>query len=260
MRFQKPSLSLSMQILISLLLLLSACSKKAPQAQTSAPNYDWNALYKEAVQDASLPAESNDLFRELWSISSFQPQLQWKTIAGEQHLRVATWTAWDGYRKAVGSSMTLGREVWATPVPQLRDFCQTYQGPTALTLRLEQLLGLPPNNGKTDFVEMWVRPEDLFRPCPDPEIGDHECQGDFPNNPYFEIDDAYRKWFSDLQAGSYDPEKGYPWTRLGYTYDWSPETNKFGLSEFIAREGSIVWIESSQPSDTYCAASAESAP
>ena len=39
-------------------------------------------------------------------------------------------------------------------------------------MRLEKLLGLPPNSGKTKFVEIWVRPQDLFRPSPDPEITD----------------------------------------------------------------------------------------
>lgn len=36
---------------------------------------------------------------------------------------------------------------------------------------------------------------------------------------------------------------GYPWTRLGYTYDWgSRSSNKYGLSEFVIMPGSKVEV------------------
>lgn len=37
-------------------------------------------------------------------------------------------------------------------------------------MRLKQLLGLPPTATNSYFVKFWVRPNDLFRPCPDKEI------------------------------------------------------------------------------------------
>ena len=49
-----------------------------------------------------------------------------------------------------------------------------------LVLRLEQRLGLPPKAGKDAFLEVWIDPADLFRPCPDPGIADRECQVDVP--------------------------------------------------------------------------------
>ena len=35
-----------------------------------------------------------------------------------------------------------------------------------------------------------------------------------------------------------------PWTRLGYTYDWSEEAkDKYGLTEFIAWKGTTVTVD-----------------
>lgn len=45
-------------------------------------------------------------------------------------------------------------------------------------LRIAQLLGLPPEAASvgdpgehTYMLEMWVSPQDLFRPCPDTDMG-----------------------------------------------------------------------------------------
>lgn len=64
-----------------------------------------------------------------------------------------------------------GYDIWVTLAPELQTRCSdTTFGQGDLSLRLKQLLGMPPSAEETAFVEFWVRPEDLFRPCPDPEI------------------------------------------------------------------------------------------
>lgn len=38
---------------------------------------------------------------------------------------------------------------------------------------------------------------------------------------------------------------GFPWTRLGYTYDWTPGAkDDRGVTEFVVPEGSIAYLES----------------
>ena len=77
-------------------------------------------------------------------------QLIWQTIDGEEYLKVVTRTGWDGYDDLVGQETTLSREIWITPAPQVQKITQMLQPDEAiLSLRLEHLLGLPPNNGKT---------------------------------------------------------------------------------------------------------------
>lgn len=43
----------------------------------------------------------------------------------------------------------------------------------------------------------------------------------------------FESWFYQMKAG-----KDYPWTALGYTYDWGNSRDVYGLSEFILRKGS----------------------
>jgi hypothetical protein len=140
-----------------------------------------------------------------------------------------------------------------TTAPELKTFCTTYQAAHAdtLTLRLEQLLGLPSNNGKTRLIELWVKPTDLFRPAPDPEISDHEAELTFPTSPYFTVSADYLAWFDKLKSESYG-ERGYPWTRLGYTYDWGNPQSEVGLSEFVVNTGATIEVKGVTQTADYC--------
>jgi hypothetical protein len=143
---------------------------------------DLKGAYLIAVADAE-NAEPNEISRDLISIVETNKDLVWRD-KNRKELLVVTWTSWDGYDKLVGKTMVVSRKIWVTTVPELKNFSKDnrlYKGtPTAMSLRLEQLMGLPPNNGKDRFVEIWVSPEDLFRPSPDPEITDREAELDFP--------------------------------------------------------------------------------
>ena len=44
----------------------------------------------------------------------------------------------------------------------------------------------------------------------------------------------------------------FPWTRLGYTYDWgSKEPKKVGGSEFIIKQGVTIYLHSITPTNDY---------
>jgi len=170
---------------------------------------------------------------------------------------VSTWTSWTGYDNQVGQSITTSRETWVTAVPELQTFCkQKLQNVANLSdrnLRLEQLLGLPPNNGKTRFVEFWVNPQDLFRPSADSEVIDNIAFGEFTQLPdTVSTKPEYVQWFENLKSKSYNATGGYPWTRLGYTYDWGNPTSEVGLSEFVIRTGANIEVKSVQTNDKYC--------
>src|SRR6185369_11295748 len=125
-------------------------------------------------------------------------------------------------------------------------------GDAARVQRLEQLLGLPAKNGKDRFVELWADPDDLFRPCPDPEVTDRECSVDFPRSGRFlTVSADHVRWFEELKKKSYGPD-GYPWTRLGYTYDWGSVEGREGLSEFVIRSGASVDVKAVTKNADYC--------
>ncbi len=204
--------------------------------------------YSRAIQDAK-DAEAGEISTNLWSISADNVNLIKKTDEGQEQILVATWTSWDGYDDQVNLPMTLSREIWVTAVPQAQKFCQDLNlSPNNLNLRLEQYLGLPANNGKTKFVQMWVNPGDMFRPCPDPEIDDSQCNLEFSAT----VNPEHKQWIENLIASSYN-ENGFPWTRLGYTYDWGSVDSEIGASEFIVKQGSKVTIKSVQTTAEYCA-------
>lgn len=213
----------------------------------ASPEEDWQKLfevqlqraYQRAVEDA-YNAQPDEVHHQLWAITPDNPQLIWRKSKEQKQVLMVTWTSWDGYSDRVGQKMDLEREIWVTAVPELQQFAsQLDLSENSLILRLEQYLGLPPHNGKTKFVQMWVNSRDLFRPCPDSEINDTRCEIQFPPRVWR----AHQYWFIDKMLTSYG-EEGYPLTRLGYTYDWGSLETEAGASEFVIRKGAEVEIES----------------
>ena len=230
-------------ILVLLLLVVTACAHRPPTTGDALQK-----AYLAAVKDAEVacPAE---ISRDLAAITPWNTKLIRDT---ETAVRVVTWTDWDGYDAQVGQQLTLGRDVWVTLVPNVQAFCRSC-GLTGepLGLRLRQRLGLPPDDIKSRFVEFWVSPEALFRPSPDPEVTDHEAELSTPGSSQFVgVSDAHKAWMKALKKSSYG-EGGYPWTRLGYTYDWGGET-EIGESEFVITKGAKVKVYSVTPTEAYC--------
>ncbi len=212
------------------------------------------AAYAFALQDAKV-AEPSEICNSLTAITSNNPILTWKN----NRVKMVTWTSSEIYDHRIGSEITLKYQVWLTATPQLQDFCRANNNPEgkSLTLRLEQLLGLRMNSGKNRFVEMWVRPEDMLRPSPDGEIDDTVSELEIPSSDHFasiEKYEFYRDWFNaELSLQAYDDaSKGYPWTRLGYTYDWGNPNSEIGLSEFVVIAGASVEIDQVYSITEYC--------
>jgi len=235
-------------LLLVILQVLSACSHLSPQPVM--PQAMLEHAYSNAIEDAKV-AQQNEIYKNLVAIVPSNDSLRWEKKTGD--VLVVTWTSWNGYDDHIGKSVELSRPVWVTVVPEIQTFCRRQAVLAAhIPLRLEQLLGLPPGNGKTKFVEMWVSPKDLFRPSPDPEISDHEAELDFPESSrYVTVSQSHRKWINDLIQTSYGPD-GYPWTRLGYTYDWGNPDNEIGLSEFVIRSGATVTVKTVTDTLGYC--------
>lgn len=195
--------------------------------------------YMQAVQDAEI-AEPHEISKELIAIVPANDYLYWNQ--DKSAVLVTTWTASQDFSSYEGKTIQVPKAIWVTVIPEMHTFFTKHPVKSEdLSLRLEQLLGLPPQSGYTHFVEMWVSPEDLFRPSADPEISDSEAEIESPVSSLFiRITDWYTQWFSHAQQTSYG-DNGYPWTRLGYTYDWGNPKSEIGLSEFvICPEASVV--------------------
>ncbi|MEL7425103.1 MAG: hypothetical protein AAFN81_19105 [Bacteroidota bacterium] len=225
-------------------------------------------LYQGSLADAVYPT-NDKVDNNLFAINTENNFLVRKTINGEEYVLMLSWKGNDKYYKAPyveenGVYNTGDRfPIWVTAAPQLANWAKTEPRfmkwardgeKEKVDGRLKQLLGLPPNPAYTYnyFVEFWVKPGDLFRPCPDSEITDSACGASFPAT----IDSTYQAWINTTRAERfYDPSEmmdKYPWTALGYTYDWSPRNrNHQGLSEYVIRNNSDVIVKQIYATEEY---------
>jgi len=263
MPYRKHSLA---ALLFSLFWLLAACGSDYP-APASPVVVSLQAQYSSAVTDART-AEPAEISRYLTPITTDNPNLIWENGVVGSRLLVVTWLGDAGeYYKCGdpngcsgntacvegGECPTYKWDTWVTVVPEIKNF---FGAAIPQPLRIAQLLGLPPTaatagdpNEYKYMLELWVSPQDLFRPCPDTEISDTTCETSFPTDPFRMLDPSntvratagpeygdfmvYTSWFTNQAHYSYTlGSSPYPWTRLGYTYDWG-SSNHVGLSEFV---------------------------
>ncbi len=157
--------------------------------------------------------------------------------------------------------------IWVTVEPNLQQFCAAYASGHAgnraqLTLRLEQRLGLPPASSKSKFVRIRLAhpgQDVIFRPCMYPLTASTNCPVGPPPG---DIDENHRNWLYRQYYSSYGQARlsSFPWTSLGYTFDWAPgphaesdtDFQKYGESEFVIRKGAPVEILGALDTMDYC--------
>lgn len=228
-------------LLFSILILFSACAVFNNSQQISDKE-----KYELAVQDAMV-AEENEICSDLIAITPGNSYINWSGTEDDQRVLVVTWTKYpDSFPKDSTICNTWG-EIWVTVVPEMEDwFLQNYSPGKDYVHRSEELLGLPRNKGYTHFIEMWVHPADLWRPSPDNEITDNTAQIPIPAD----MDSSYQNWYRDNIIYSYFPLR-YPWTRLGYTYDWGNPETEIGLSEFVLKNNSQILVHNVYDNESY---------
>jgi hypothetical protein len=221
------------------------------------------SLLSQAIKDSKYP-EVNKVTNNLWALSTSNPKTKWRDNKGEKEVLMVTWMnlsgAWEtSIKSKVNQRITLdqltkGNRIWLTAFPQVKEFCHSCKGlrlnlpsQVMLPLRLQQYLGLKLESRKTYFVEMWVKASDLVRPCIDSEINDSSC-----NLLPHKIPESQQNLFKIQQESL-----AFPWTGLGYTYDWGyPQKPHIGASEFITRgttpKDIEVEIVSVTKTEAYC--------
>ena len=213
------------------------------------------ALYQRAIENSMYATKQK--VHPLIDIRKQNPNLIWKNIDSEDYLLVLTWKSKNFY-PASGKYNTGQYETWVTIAPEL--YTKMHQvKPEKQELRLKQLLGLPPTAQNKIFIEFWVRPADLFRPCPDKEIDDSICNTCFTAKD--STDANYIQWFNTSRIDRYYANglyNQYPWTQLGYTYDWHPKNKSHvGVSEFVIGKNKNIYVNKSYSTAEYLAARPE---
>ncbi len=236
-------------LLLFVLLVFGACQTLRTTHQE---NQTDTYLYQKSIEDAIYPKASK-VYDNLVDIDKQNKNLFWKNINGEDYILAVTWKQNVSYYQQYLDSAfynTGSYPIWVTTAPELQQRMKQEKS-SDVNRRLIQLLGLPPNSVYSYFVEFWVRPSDLFRPCPDQEITDKKCETCFPAK----VDPEHFAWINSNRISRYyqcDLTNQYPWTQLGYTYDWNPENKSHvGLSEFVVGANKKIVIKGIYKTDEY---------
>lgn len=219
-------------LLILGVLVLQACQSQLidkPQPATL------KSVYQLSIEDAAViqPEEVLPL-----------PQIT------QDRARFVTWTSYpDSFKPGEELTLSWG-DTWVTLDGAVQRQCQNYaRDKGELNIRIQQLLGLPPEaTAKRFFVVLDVKTENMFRPCANPELNSSSCTAQFPDT----ASESHKAWYAGQTALAYQFPGGYPWTRLGYTYDWNPAANDVGTFEFVVRKGATVKVVSVTPTLEYC--------
>lgn len=214
-----------------------------------------------AIEDAKNP-KPDEVVNNLWQLTPNNSQIKIRQINGKTEYLMVTWKS----TKKPNEDWQLGkksltRRVWLTAFPETKEFCNKCKGigmnvpgEIMLGLRLQQYLGLilASNPNPTYFVEMWVKAEDLSRPCMNPDINSKTC-----NVLPVPVPESNSVLYNIYKSSYANGKPYYPWTGLGYTYDWG-NTKKphVGASEFTieANQNQPVDVEivSVTPTVAYC--------
>ncbi|WP_143305499.1 hypothetical protein [Chitinophaga vietnamensis] len=227
-------------------LTLSSCHKN--NDDTPAPVYNNDQLYAAAIKDAMV-ADSSEITNTLWPISDADTQLKWKTINGQKYVLMATFMRFPSSYPSGDSITTTWGEAWLfIPAQMKQKLAKAFQPGSDTIMRVCQLLGLPPVNPKTNthIAEMWVNASRLYRPAGNPDITTTTTGPVLLST----VSQSYATWFNNYIIYAYyhtlqnANDYHYPWTRLGYTYDWAPGSQQhIGLSEYVMQASSGCWVE-----------------
>lgn len=146
----------------------------------------------------------------------------------------------------------LGNSLWVFSPDEFKGFfMDTNRFPTPMTEtvlieRFDQLLGLPDTSANRYIADIWVDPATIFRSSRNPLLTNVTESWTFPD-PLIGVPSKtgaeYYTWFTNRLDTIYSAATPYPWTSLGYTYDWGTnghlagETPYIGVSEFVMFKG-----------------------
>jgi hypothetical protein len=214
---------------LAALLVLAGCA-----AQPGGPDA-LNDVYQKSIAAAAV--KRPDYARTLQPIDTSRPEV---TVA---HLQPYP-------------TIDTSRFTWVARPGELRALCRGRPDPL---LAMQQALGLPPEKRDAERVFTFdVRPTDMFRPCASsPDITTTRCSVDLPVQPIGTQADAehfvLKQIMDSYRIGFKAP--GYPFTAMGWSYDWNPESPTHqGVSEYVVKQGAVISNVSSVDPATFCRA------
>ncbi|MBD2532112.1 hypothetical protein H6G97_22010 [Nostoc flagelliforme FACHB-838] len=217
----------------------------------------------EAIKDTNFPNNDSKVVKNLITLGTIN-KINNINVNENNNDRKVLMVSWiDGtkpYNKDLMTNKTyqVKRTTWLTIPAQVKEFCNTCKGigmkipgEMMLSLRLEQYLGLllKREDQKTHFVEILVNAKDIERPCTNSDITTSSCTNFDPKS----LDKESFLFKEFHKTHDFQQKDGlYPFTGLGYTYDWGNPKTSVGATEFIIKPGTIVEVSSVKSTEKYC--------
>ena len=199
-----------------------------------------DAKFDAAVKDASEALEEEKF--TVVTLDDFSDKVSWN--ADKTQLLVVTLTSNpDSYKE--GETVKSDSVVWVVNEKELLMWFQDHKdGVRDWDLRFKQLFGEPRTSRATHMAFLWVSPNDLMRPAYVPDVKAYDMRTSFEGNDADNTERMmwFKNWFDARAAKSYEGPDARPWTRLGYTYDWGSDSDKYGLTEFIVVPGANMEV------------------
>ena len=199
-----------------------------------------DAKFDAAVKDAAEALEEEKF--TVVTLDEFSDKVTWN--ADKTQLLVVTLTS-DPESYKEGETVKSDSVVWVVNEKELLNWFQDHkEGVRNWDLRFKQLFGEPRTSNATHMAFLWVSPNDLMRPAYVPDVKAYDMRTAFEGNDADNTDRMmwFKNWFDARAAKSYEGPNARPWTRLGYTYDWGSDTDKYGLTEFIVVPGANMEV------------------
>jgi hypothetical protein len=154
------------------------------------------------------------------------------------------------------------RDIWVSLQSEIQPRCKRFSAEEKknIPLRIRQLLGLPGDfggklSGGFQVIEISTSVAGhVFRPCTDPDPHRTVCPSPIAPGPNIEISDEHRAWIRQSYEGSFI-RGNFPWTQLGYTFDWAYKDELYGVSEYVVPKSAPVKILKWIPLEEFCEAS-----
>ncbi len=192
-------------------------------------------LYENAVID-SMIAEPSEI-HQLVCIKEDEPLVSWKN----GKVLMLTMNKYpDLYKEGEDVKFIYGH-TWTFTDKEIEEWYKNNsRNVTDWPLRFKQLLGIPLEKVYTHISAFWTDPKDIRRPAYQIDTAKQVTEDVLDGSALNELSD----WFcKNIISSYYIGKTKYPWTRLGYTYDWADNGKGYGLTEFLVLENSTAKVE-----------------
>lgn len=200
-------------------------------------------LYKMAVKDAAFAEE--DEIKPLVSLTKDDELVTWDD---KGRVLLCTWHSYpDSYPEGETVTTKWG-SVWVYTDKEMASYAEELKNAKDPVMRLRQLISISPGKTHSTVTGMWVKPSDVIRPAYQTDATDGRMFTAFED--VEKVDGQFKEWFDQNILNSYFYGE-YPWTRLGYTYDWADNGKEYGLTEFLVKQNADVEVAFTETTDEF---------